>query len=101
MAATRTPGEGAAPGRDELDTWFRERGLDPRWWGNAPGDEYGRHSHPYHKTLICAEGGITFHTANGDIELGPGDRLDIEPGTEHSATVGPEGVTCVEAPRRA
>ncbi len=75
--------------------------MEPRWWGNAPGDAYGRHAHAYHKVLFCAEGTITFHTRRGDIELGPGDRLDIEPGTEHSATVGPEGVTCVEAPRRA
>jgi hypothetical protein len=39
-----------------------------------------------------------FHTREGDVRLGPGDRLDIEPGTEHAATVGSEGVTRVEAP---
>jgi hypothetical protein len=36
-----------------------------------------------------------------DVELRPGDRLDIEPGTTHGATVGPHGVTCAEAPRDA
>ncbi|GIU99268.1 MAG: hypothetical protein KatS3mg014_0884 [Actinomycetota bacterium] len=40
-----------------------------------------------------------FHTADGDLELRPGDRLDLDPGTEHAATVGPEGVTCIEASR--
>lgn len=40
-----------------------------------------------------------FHLPDGDVALGAGDRLDIEPGTEHGATVGPEGVTCVEASR--
>ncbi len=40
-----------------------------------------------------------FHLPHGDVALGAGDRLDIEPGTEHGATVGPEGVTCVEASR--
>jgi len=34
---------------------------------------------------------------DGDFELRPGDRLDVDPGTPHGATVGPEGVTCVEA----
>jgi hypothetical protein len=38
-----------------------------------------------------------FHTRAGDLALAPGDRLDIEPGAEHAATVGPEGVTCAEA----
>jgi quercetin dioxygenase-like cupin family protein len=73
----------------------------PRWWSNSPGDRYGRHDHPYHKVLYCAEGSIVFHLRDRDVELRPGDRLDIEPGTEHAATVGPQGVTCVEAPRGA
>jgi quercetin dioxygenase-like cupin family protein len=47
--------------------------------------------------LFCQEGGIVFHTSDGDLELRPGDRLDIEPGTPHAATVGADGVTCVEA----
>jgi quercetin dioxygenase-like cupin family protein len=51
--------------------------------------------------LYCAEGGITFRLEPGgeSLELRPGDRLDIEPGTMHSAIVGGEGVTCVEAAR--
>jgi hypothetical protein len=40
-----------------------------------------------------------FHLREGDVPLSPGDRLDIEPGIEHAATVGPDGVTCVEAAR--
>ena len=42
-----------------------------------------------------------FHLEQEDVELRAGDRLDIEPGTEHAATVGPDGVRCVEAPRKA
>lgn len=45
-------------------------------------------------------GAIVFHLRDGDMALRPGDRLDIEPGTEHAATVGPDGVACIEAPRR-
>ena len=86
--------------RKEADEVFKREGLSaPRAWGNAPGDTYGSHRHPYHKVLFCLEGSIIFHTADGDIELRPGDRLDIEPETDHSASVGPDGVGCVEASR--
>lgn len=71
----------------------------PRSWGNGPGDRYGWHSHHYHKVLFCLAGSITFHTRGGDVEMSAGDRLDLAPGTEHSAKVGPEGVECVEASR--
>jgi quercetin dioxygenase-like cupin family protein len=73
----------------------------PRWWSNGAGDRYGRHEHGYHKVLYCADGSIVFHLEDGDVELAAGDRLDIEPGTKHAATVGGAGVTCVEASRPA
>ena len=74
-------------------------GLRPRWWSNGPGDRYEAHSHAYHKVLYCARGSIRFESNGGVFELHPGDRLDIPPGTPHSAAVGPGGVACVEAPR--
>ncbi len=66
-------------------------------WANPPRDTYGRHSHPYRKILCCLEGSITFHTPEADVDLTPGDRLDLPAGTPHSATVGPAGVRCAEA----
>jgi hypothetical protein len=42
-----------------------------------------------------------FHLPDGDVTLTAGHRLDVPPGTEHAATVGPDGVTCVEASRPA
>ena len=89
---------GAVTGRADAETAFREENCSaPRGWSNAPGDVYGAHSHDRHKVLFCLEGSITFHVSGGDVELGPGDRLDLSPWTEHSATVGPHGVECVEA----
>jgi mannose-6-phosphate isomerase-like protein (cupin superfamily) len=99
MTARKSAADPPLREREALDSWFREEGLSPRWWSNGPGDTYDWHDHPYHKVLFCSEGSIVFHLRDGDQELRPGDRLDIEPGTEHSATVGPAGVTCVEAPR--
>ncbi len=40
-----------------------------------------------------------FHTTEGNFELEAGDRLEVDPGTEHAATVGPDGVQCMEAAR--
>ena len=98
MGVTKT--EGAIAGRTDADGAFRREGLSPpRAWSNAPGDTYGWHAHDYHKVLFCLEGSITFHTRDGDVELSSGDRLDIESGTEHAATVGESGVSCVEASR--
>ena len=104
MTAEAGPGvvktSGAISGRDDALATFRQEGCsEPRFWGNGPGDTYGRHAHGYHKVLFCLEGSITFHTDDGDVGLRAGDRLDLEPGVEHAATVGPGGVSCVEASR--
>lgn len=98
MGATRSAG--AVRGRGDALEAFRSEGCSaPRLWGNAPGDTYGWHSHAYHKVLFCLDGAITFHTREGEVTLEAGDRLDLEPGTEHAATVGPDGCSCVEASR--
>jgi quercetin dioxygenase-like cupin family protein len=81
------------------ETAFREEGLTPHSWSNEPHCVYGEHEHPYHKVLFCVAGSITFHTPEENISLLPGDRLDLPPGTPHSATVGEAGVTCMEAAR--
>ena len=85
--------------RAQIEEAFRSEGLSPHGWGNGPGDRYGTHSHSYHKVLYCVSGSIVFHTPDGDVGLGPGDRLDLPPGTPHSATVGPAGCECLEASR--
>jgi quercetin dioxygenase-like cupin family protein len=74
--------------------------LKAQWWSNGPGDKYTRHSHGYHKVLFCECGSIKFHTNDEDFELEPGDRLDVEPLTEHGATVGQKGVRCAKGHRR-
>jgi quercetin dioxygenase-like cupin family protein len=76
---------------------FAAAGLAPTTWSNGPGDTYARHEHTYHKVLYCVAGSIVFHTPDGDNPLEPGDRLELDPGTPHAATVGPAGVTCMEA----
>ena len=89
------------PTREALEQAFRQEGLSPSSWSNASGERYRMHSHPYHKVLYCSRGAIRFvmESTGEKMDLSPGDRLDIPPGTPHSAVVGPAGVTCLEAAR--
>lgn len=100
---TRTPWpHPEPPSLAACERTLRKEGLSaPRPWSNAPGDRYGSHQHPYHKVLYCVEGSIRFvvDSTGEQIDLSPGDRLEIPPGTPHSAVVGPQGVTCIEAAR--
>ena len=97
MTATRTRG---AATRSDADAALTAEGCSaPRSWANGPDDRYAWHDHGYHKVLFCLTGSIVFHTRDGDVELTAGDRLDLDPGTEHAATVGPSGCGCVEASR--
>jgi mannose-6-phosphate isomerase-like protein (cupin superfamily) len=97
VVATKRPG--TATRADALAAFEAEGCSPPRSWGNAAGDRYGRHDHPFHKVLFCVSGSIVFHTDDGDVELTAGDRLDLEPGTAHAATIGAAGCSCVEASR--
>jgi quercetin dioxygenase-like cupin family protein len=86
--------------RDAVQQVFAAEGLTPHSWSNGPGDVYGWHAHDYHKVLVCVRGSIVFHTRDCDHPLEAGDRFDLPPDTEHAATVGPDGVTCLEAAKR-
>jgi len=66
-------------------------------WANAPGDTYAPHSHAYRKVLCCLDGSIIFHLPDGEVRLNRGDRVVIEAGHRHAASVGPGGVRCAEA----
>ncbi|MGI9099073.1 MAG: cupin domain-containing protein [Solirubrobacteraceae bacterium] len=86
------------PRRDQIEAIFEREGLRPYAWGNEPGDRYGWHTHGHRKILYCVSGSIVFHTREeSDLALEPGDRLEVDAGTEHAATVGPDGVSCLEA----
>jgi quercetin dioxygenase-like cupin family protein len=85
---------------DAVEAALAAEGLYTARWGNGPGYRYAEHDHPYGKVLVCVRGGIVFHTApTGDWALHPGDRLELAAGVVHSATVGDQGVECVEAHR--
>jgi len=86
---------------DDLMTTLRREAGSCYSWSNGPHDKYAAHSHPYEKVLYCVEGSITFELERDGkrVELSPGDRMVLPPGTVHSAVVGPTGCTCIEGKR--
>ncbi len=98
--------EVALPQEQELRRRMRQEGLSPYSWSNGPGDSYAVHSHSYEKVLYCVHGSIRFtlpdmRDESGNmraVDLAPGDCLILPASTRHGALVGPQGVTCIEAP---
>jgi quercetin dioxygenase-like cupin family protein len=78
-------------------------GLAPYAWGNPPHDLYAAHRHTYNKIVYCVSGSIRFDLVDDgtSVELRPGDRLELPAQVTHAATVGPDGVVCLEAHRTA
>lgn len=85
--------------RGDLEARLRAEGLGAGAWDNGPCDRYAPHEHGYDKVLVCVAGSIRFGLpASGRIvDLAAGDRLDLPANTRHDATVGADGVTCLEA----
>jgi mannose-6-phosphate isomerase-like protein (cupin superfamily) len=97
MAARMTKADVQPPDRERIEARYAREGLSPHAWSNGPNDRYGWHTHGHTKILYCVQGSIVFHTRDGDLALEPGDRLEVDPGTAHAASVGDEGVVCLEA----
>ena len=96
--------ESAQPQEHELRERLQRQGLSPYSWSNGPYDSYAVHSHSYEKVLYCVRGSIRFTLPDQPegipyIDLAPGDGMILPAGTRHSAQVGPQGVTCLEATR--
>ncbi len=97
----------APPTERELREQMRLAELSPYAWSNEADYSYAPHSHSYEKVLYCVRGSIRFvlpeHVdAEGKakyVDLAPGDCMILPANTAHSAVVGPQGVTCLEAAR--
>lgn len=78
---------------------FASERLAPSAWEAGPGATFTVHQHPQAKLLVCRSGSIRFTlTRTGrDVDLSPGDWLDLPAGEPHSAVAGPSGCRCEEA----
>ena len=70
-------------------------------WANGPDFWYPVHEHAYEKIIVVLKGSITFYLPadKREVPLKTGDRLVLAPHAAHSASVGPEGVRCLEGHR--
>lgn len=86
----------------ELRAQMRSERLSPYAWSNGPNFAYSPHTHSYTKVLYVVRGSIMFHLPDSgeDIHMEAGDRLELPARVLHAATVGPEGVTCLESAKR-
>ncbi len=89
----------AMPPDAVIEARLRAMGATVGSWSNGPGDRYAAHAHDFDKVLVVVSGAITFVLPSDGVAigLGTGDRLDLPSGTSHAATVGAEGVRCLEA----
>src|SRR5579859_6703622 len=96
-----------APQEQLLRQRMQREGLAPYSWSNGPGEQYAVHSHSYQKVLYCVRGSIRFmlpdyaqgNGAGQEVDLKAGDCMILPAGVRHSASVGDQGVTCLEAVR--
>lgn len=87
-----------SPTRSTLWQLMTDEGFSPYAWSNGPHDVYAAHSHSYNKVIYVVQGSITFGLPElgKQLTLKAGDRLDLPAGTVHDATVGAQGVFCLE-----
>jgi quercetin dioxygenase-like cupin family protein len=92
---------GDPPAQEALLDLYRAEQLQPYAWSNGPNDTYAPHEHNYEKVLRVVRGSIRFYLPERgeSIDLSAGDTLVLSARIVHSAIVGPEGVTCLEARR--
>jgi uncharacterized protein YjlB len=91
--------EAAKPSEAALREHMQREGLVPYAWSNAAFDHYAAHRHAYDKVIYVVSGSIEFGVPEEGtrIHLRAGDRLELPKETVHEATVGAQGVTCLEA----
>lgn len=90
MATVRRTG---AVDRKAVARELTDDALDVLIWEDAPDVHYPEHAHPSREVRHVLEGAMTVGSSGQTHELGPGDRIELDPGERHWASVGPEGVT--------
>jgi quercetin dioxygenase-like cupin family protein len=87
------------PTEENLRESLVEQDLRIFRWAGQPDGVFAGHTHGYHKIIYVIDGSIKFDfpARQQSITLNRGDRLDLPAGVRHSAVVGMDGVTCLEA----
>jgi quercetin dioxygenase-like cupin family protein len=62
-------------------------GMVTAWWSDVPGTHIPIHAHDFPETRWVLSGFLRVTLGGAALELGPGDRLDLPPGTPHATDV--------------
>jgi quercetin dioxygenase-like cupin family protein len=76
----------AADGTLQLSALRRElqrEGLNTAWWSEVPGVHVEEHQHPFPEARWVLSGYLRVYVGDEVVDLGPGERLDLPPGTTH------------------
>ena len=80
----------AADGPLQLSTLrgeLQREGLNTAWWSEVPGMRVEEHEHPFPESRWVLSGYLRVYVGDEVIDLGPGERLDLPPGTRHGFEV--------------
>jgi mannose-6-phosphate isomerase-like protein (cupin superfamily) len=66
---------------------LQHEGMVTAWWSDVPGTCTNAHVHPFPETRWVLSGYLRITAGAVAVELGPGDRLDVPPGTTHVTEV--------------
>lgn len=67
---------------------------------SEPGQGPRLHRHPYDETWVVIDGNLTFHLADDQLQIGPGDIVIAPPGVPHKFTndgPGRSHMVCIHA----
>jgi len=81
------------PSEGVLRRRLEAEGFGVFCWRDGPGATYTAHAHDHDESLWVVDGEIPFGAVDGELRLGPGDRLMLPRGTVHTARAGPRGAT--------
>ena len=66
---------------------LQNEGLATAWWSEVPGTRVPQHEHPFPEARWVLDGFLRIFIGDEVVDLGPGDRLDLPPGTKHGFEV--------------
>jgi len=66
---------------------LEREGMTTAWWSDVPGTHVDSHAHDFPETRWVLSGFLRVMVEGATFELGPGDRLDLPPGTAHATDV--------------
>lgn len=93
--------EDILPTEENIRQILKSEGYSVFKWANDPNDYFSPHSHDYLQIFYVIEGSLSIRSFDDNVtyEVNLGDRIEVEPGNNHEAKVGPKGVVCIETQR--